>query len=44
MATPPPVLAELYAQDPQLAAVRPALLPTLRRTLSALAAGLPAVR
>ncbi|WP_328318384.1 TetR/AcrR family transcriptional regulator [Streptomyces sp. NBC_00388] len=44
MATPSPVLSELYAQEPQLAAVRPALLPTLRRTLSALAAGLPAVR
>ncbi|WP_406138324.1 TetR/AcrR family transcriptional regulator [Streptomyces sp. NBC_01089] len=44
MATPPPVLAELYAQEPRLAAVRPPLLPTLRHTLSALAAGLPAVR
>ncbi|WP_405779036.1 TetR/AcrR family transcriptional regulator [Streptomyces sp. NBC_00859] len=44
MATPPPVLAELYAQEPQLAAARPALLQTLRRTLSALAAGLPTLR
>ena len=43
-ANPPPVLAQVYAEDPELAASRPALLPTLVRTLSALAAGLPALR
>ena len=43
-ANPPPVLAQVYAEDPHLAASRPALLPTLIRTLSALAAGLPALR
>ncbi len=44
MATPPPVLAELYALEPELAAARPSLLPTLTRMLSALAVGLPALR
>jgi AcrR family transcriptional regulator len=43
-ANPPPVLAQLYADDPGLAATRPTLLPTLVRMLSALAAGLPTVR
>ena len=43
-ANPPPVLAQVYAEDPALAASRPALLPTLLRTLSALAAGLPTLR
>lgn len=43
-ANPPPVLAQLYDEDPQLAAGRLPLLPTLRRMLSALAAGLPALR
>ena len=43
-ANPPPVLAQVYAEDPDLAASRPALLPTLIRTLSALAAGLPTLR
>ena len=43
-ANPPPVLAQVYAEDPELAASRPALLPTLVRALSALAAGLPTLR
>ncbi|MEV8530568.1 TetR family transcriptional regulator [Streptomyces sp. NPDC051211] len=42
--TPPPVMRELYAQEPALAAACPEFLPTLRRTLAALAAGLPALR
>lgn len=44
VATPPPVLAELYTLDPELAAACPPLLPTLRRALSALTAGLPTLR
>ncbi|WP_328537924.1 TetR/AcrR family transcriptional regulator [Streptomyces sp. NBC_00344] len=44
VATPPPVLAELYALEPELAAACPPLLPTLHRALSALAAGLPTLR
>jgi AcrR family transcriptional regulator len=43
-ANPPPVVAQVYAEDPELAASRPTLLPTLVRTLSALAAGLPTLR
>ena len=43
-ANPPPVLAQVYAEDPDLAASRPTLLPTLARALSALAAGLPTLR
>ena len=43
-ANPPPVLAQVYAEDPDLAASRPALLPTLVRALSAMAAGLPTLR
>ncbi|SDZ20117.1 transcriptional regulator, TetR family [Micromonospora pattaloongensis] len=43
-ANPPPALAQVYAEDPQLAASRPALLPMLIRALSALAAGLPTLR
>ena len=43
-ANPPPVLAQLYAQDPELAATRPTMQPTLVRMLSALAAGLPTLR
>ena len=43
-ANPPPVLAQVYAEDPELAASRPAQLPTLVRALSALAAGLPTLR
>jgi AcrR family transcriptional regulator len=41
---PPPTLVRLYAEDPDLAAACPPFLPTLRRTLSALAAGLPTLR
>jgi AcrR family transcriptional regulator len=43
-ANPPPALARLYVDDPELAATQPALLPTLIRILSALAAGLPTLR
>ncbi|MGH3306242.1 MAG: TetR family transcriptional regulator [Nocardioides sp.] len=43
-ANPPPALTKLYAEDPELAASRPDVLPTLVRTLSALAAGLPTLR
>ena len=43
-ANPSPVVAQVYAEDPDLAASHPALLPTLVRTLSALAAGLPTLR
>lgn len=43
-ANPPPVVAQVYAEDPELAASRPTLLPTLVRALSALAAGLPTLR
>ena len=43
-ANPPPALARLYVDDPELAATHPALLPTLVRMLSALAAGLPTLR
>ncbi|MFC4013278.1 TetR family transcriptional regulator [Nonomuraea purpurea] len=41
---PSPTMAELYAQDPDLAASCPKLLPTLTRLLSALAIGLPQLR
>jgi AcrR family transcriptional regulator len=43
-ANPPPVLAQVYADDPELAATRPDMLPTLVRMLSAMAVGLPALR
>jgi glutamine synthetase len=43
-ATPPPVLTELYAQEPELAAASPPLPATLSRALAALAAGLPTLR
>jgi hypothetical protein len=43
-ANPPPTLRELYAQDPELAASCPEFLPTLRRAVAALAAGLPTLR
>ncbi|TYB58896.1 TetR/AcrR family transcriptional regulator [Nonomuraea sp. PA05] len=43
-ANPPPALAQVYAEDPELAAACPVLLPTLVRALSALAAGLPTLR
>jgi AcrR family transcriptional regulator len=44
MAHPPPVLAELYAQEPWIAAARPPFLPTLKRALTAFLAGLPTLR
>ena len=43
-ANPPPVLAQVYRDDPELAATHPMMLPTLVRMLSALAAGLPTLR
>ncbi|TDD20978.1 TetR/AcrR family transcriptional regulator [Nonomuraea diastatica] len=43
-ANPPPTLAEVYAQDPELAAHCPQLRPSLVRALMALAAGLPTLR
>ena len=43
-ANPSPALAQVYAEDPGLAAARPMMLPTLVRALSALAAGLPTLR
>ena len=43
-ANPPPVLAQVYLEDPQLAATHPRMLPSLVRILSALAAGLPTLR
>ncbi|MEV1169346.1 TetR family transcriptional regulator [Nonomuraea sp. NPDC049784] len=44
VSNPSPALAELYAQDPDIAATCPVFLPTLSRALKALAAGLPALR
>ncbi|SDK49482.1 TetR/AcrR family transcriptional regulator [Nonomuraea jiangxiensis] len=41
---PSPALAELYAQDPAIAAACPEMMPTMIRLLSAVAAGLPALR
>ncbi|MGW1888192.1 TetR family transcriptional regulator [Streptomyces sp. NPDC001970] len=44
LSTPPAVMKELYAQEPDIAAACPELLPTLGRSLAALAAGLPTLR
>ncbi|MEO3874462.1 TetR family transcriptional regulator [Nonomuraea sp. B12E4] len=44
VAHPSPTMAELYAQDPDIAAACPEMMPTLIRMLSAVAAGLPALR
>ncbi|TMR89925.1 TetR/AcrR family transcriptional regulator [Nonomuraea basaltis] len=41
---PPPTIVQLYAEDPDLAAACPPFAPTLGRTLSAIAAGLPTLR
>ncbi|MFC5824958.1 TetR family transcriptional regulator [Nonomuraea insulae] len=41
---PSAALAQAYAEDPELAAACPVLLPTLIRGLKALAAGLPSLR
>jgi AcrR family transcriptional regulator len=43
-ANPPPVLAELYARDPQLAAACVPFVPTVKRALAAFVAGLPTLR
>ncbi|MEO3810616.1 TetR family transcriptional regulator [Sphaerisporangium sp. B11E5] len=43
-ANPSPVLARLYAEDPDIAAACPPFLPTLTRALTALAAGMPTLR
>ncbi len=44
MATPAPVLQQLYAQEPAIAAARLPFVATLKRTLLAMATGLPALR
>ncbi|WP_043624155.1 TetR/AcrR family transcriptional regulator [Nonomuraea candida] len=44
IANPAPALAQVYAEDPELAAACPQMLPTLVRALTALAVGLPALR
>ncbi|MBB6346941.1 AcrR family transcriptional regulator [Nonomuraea muscovyensis] len=41
---PSPAVAELYQQEPRLAALCPPFLPTLHRALAALTAGLPTLR
>ncbi|MFG1701311.1 TetR/AcrR family transcriptional regulator [Nonomuraea sp. NPDC049309] len=41
---PPPALAQVYAEDPALDAACPKMAPSLARALTALAAGLPALR
>ncbi|AXB48180.1 TetR family transcriptional regulator [Amycolatopsis albispora] len=43
-ANPPAPLREVYASDPELAAMCPPFVPTLERALSALVAGLPTLR
>ncbi|WP_410612829.1 hypothetical protein [Amycolatopsis sp. lyj-109] len=43
-ANPPPTLLEVYAQNPDLAAACVPFVPTLKRALAALAAGLPSLR
>lgn len=43
-ANPPPTLREVYAQNPDLAAACVPFVPTLKRALAALAAGLPSLR
>lgn len=43
-ANPSPAVAQVYAEDPELAASRPAQLPALVRALSAVAAGFPTLR
>jgi AcrR family transcriptional regulator len=41
---PAPTLAQVYAEDPDLAGARPPFLPTMKRLLAATAAGLPTLR
>jgi AcrR family transcriptional regulator len=43
-ANPPPTLLEVYAQNPDLAAACVPFLPTMKRALAALVAGLPTLR
>ncbi|GAB3158709.1 TetR family transcriptional regulator [Amycolatopsis stemonae] len=43
-ANPPPTLLEVYAKNPDLAAACVPFVPTLKRALAALAAGLPTLR
>jgi AcrR family transcriptional regulator len=43
-ANPPPTLVEVYAQNPDLAAACLPFLPTLKRALAAMVAGLPSLR
>ncbi len=43
-ANPPASLAELYVHHPDLLAARPSFLPTMKRLLAAVAAGLPTLR
>ncbi|RCV49500.1 TetR/AcrR family transcriptional regulator [Marinitenerispora sediminis] len=44
LANPAPTMVQVYRHHPELAGMFPAFLPTLRRTLAALAAGLPTLR
>ncbi|MFC4535793.1 TetR/AcrR family transcriptional regulator [Sphaerisporangium dianthi] len=44
VSNPPPVIRELYAQDPAMAAACPPFLPTLKRMVTAVALGLPELR
>jgi AcrR family transcriptional regulator len=43
-ANPSKTLLDLYALEPELAAARPPLLPTMKRMLAAIVAGLPTLR
>lgn len=43
-ANPPATLVEVYAESPELAASCPRFLPTMKRLLAAIAAGLPTLR
>jgi AcrR family transcriptional regulator len=43
-ANPPATLAEVYTDNPDLAAACPRFLPTMKRLLAAIAAGLPTLR
>ncbi|GAB2775134.1 TetR family transcriptional regulator [Amycolatopsis magusensis] len=43
-AHPPKTLIEVYASDPELAALCPPFVPTIKRALAAIVAGLPSLR
>ena len=43
-ANPSPTLVEVYAQNPDLATACVPFLPTMKRALAAMAAGLPTLR